>query len=99
MKMLIIEEAQMDIRESSLWYENQTKGLGKQFLKSFRLSLKSIQNTPYGFVKRFGDFRGIPMDKFPYLIYYQIDKKEKLILAFAVLHTSMNPTNFQVRVK
>jgi plasmid stabilization system protein ParE len=99
LKSVFTEEAQSDIREASSWYEKQSIGLGKQFIKSVRKAIRSIQNTPFGFVSRFGDFRAIPLNKFPYLLYYQIDEKQNLIVVFAVLHTHNNPFILQNRVR
>ena len=98
LKAVLTEEAQSDIQKATFWYEAQSLGLGKQYIKSVRLAIKSIKNTPYGFAKRFGDFRAIPLNKFPYLLYYQIDEKDHLIIVFAVLNTQSNPANFQKRV-
>jgi plasmid stabilization system protein ParE len=98
LKSVFTAEAQSDIRQASFWYEKQSTGLGKQFIKSVRKAIKSIQNTPIGFVTRFGDFRAIPLNKFPYLLYYQIDEKQNLVVVFAVLHTHNNPLIFKKRV-
>ena len=98
LKAVLTEEAQSDIQKATFWYEAQSLGLGKQYIKSVRLAIKSIRNTPFGFAVRFGNFRAIPLNKFPYLLYYQIDEKESLILVFAVLHTHSLPANFQKRV-
>ena len=98
LKAVLTEEAQSDIQKATFWYEAQSLGLGKQYIKSVRLAIKSIRNTPFGFAVRFGNFRAIPLNKFPYLLYYQIDEKESLILVFAVLHTHSLPENFHKRV-
>jgi len=99
LKSVLIEEAQSDIRQASFWYETQSRGLGKEFIKSIRLALKSIKNTPEGFALRLGNFRAIPLNKFPYLLYYQLDEKDRLIVVFAVLHTHSHPKNFQSRIQ
>ena len=98
LKAVFTEEAQPDIQKATFWYETQSLGLGKQFIKSVRLAIKSIRNTPYGFAMRFGIFRAIPLNKFPYLLYYEIDEKDSVIVIMAVLHTHSHPTNFQKRV-
>ena len=99
LKSVLTEEAQSDIRQSTFWYETQSRGLGREFIKSVRLALKSIKNTPEGFALRLGNFRAIPLNKFPYLLYYQLDETNHLIVVFAVLHTHSHPKNFQIRIQ
>ncbi len=99
LKSVLTEEAQSDIRLASFWYENQSRGLGKEFIQSVRLAIKSIKNTPEGFALRFGNFRAIPLSKFPYLLYDQIDEKTHFIVVFAILHTHSHPKNFQARIQ
>lgn len=98
LKVVFTEDAQLDIRKAAFWYESQSFGLGKQFIASVRLAIKSIRHTPNGFAVRFEIFRAIPLNKFPYLLYYQHDEKAGIIAVMAVLHTHSHPTNFQNRV-
>ena len=98
-KVLLEDEARSDIQKTALWYNSQSIGLGKKFVKSVRMAIKSIQTTPFGFVIKVGNFRGISLNKFPYLIYYQIDETNKYILIFAILHSHSGPDQFQKRIK
>jgi hypothetical protein len=98
LKAVFTEAGQYDVRNATFWYESQSLGLGKQFIKSVRLAIKSIKNTPYGFAVRFGDFRAKPLNKFPFLLYYLIHEHTQLIIVFAVLHTRSNPLHIQERV-
>jgi plasmid stabilization system protein ParE len=98
-KLVFLEEAQADVRDASKWYEDQSPGLGKQFIKAIRAALKSIGTTPFGFSSRSSEFRAIPLKKFPYLLYYLLDETNGLLVVFAVLHTHRNPSLFEKRIR
>ena len=97
-KVHILDSAQSEILEAAQWYENQTIGLGKKFLKEFRGSIKAIGLTPSGFAYRFLSFRALTMSRFPCLIYYQVDDEKRHALIFAVLHSHRNPAFLQLRL-
>jgi len=90
-KIIISESAKTDIRQAAQWYNNQQKGLGKQFIHAIKDCVKTIQLQPEGFQIRYKNVRvGIP-NKFPYLVIYLIDKGINTISIIAVFHSSQNP--------
>jgi plasmid stabilization system protein ParE len=98
LKTLLTADAQLDIQQAAFWYKKQSSGLGIEFVKSVRQAIKSIRNTPFGFTTRVGNLRAIPLNRFPYLLYYQIDEKDCLIIVFAILHSHRNPAYTQKRL-
>jgi len=97
-KVNISDSAKTDIKEATLWYNKQQKGLGKDFTQNIKECVKIIQLQPKSFQVRYKNCRaGIP-DKFPYLIVYNINKDNKTISIIAVFHSSQNPEKWKNEV-
>ena len=87
-KILILEEAKSDVRESIAWYKNINPMLSKRFANSFNNSVKQIKENPFRYQIRYDEIRVILLKTFPYLIHFNIDNE--IIVIKAVLHTSRN---------
>jgi len=71
------------------WYELQKNGLGEEFLLELDGIYHKLQTQPeyYGKIKK--NFRQAALKRFPFVIVFEIIKKE--VVVFAVFHTSRNP--------
>jgi hypothetical protein len=85
-KIVILDEAKIDFRESLFWYKNVDSKLAQRFLLSFKESLILIQNNPFNFQIRYDDVRIFLLTSFPYLIHYTIYKNK--IVIKAIYHSS-----------
>ncbi|MVN22087.1 type II toxin-antitoxin system RelE/ParE family toxin [Mucilaginibacter arboris] len=85
--------ARNDLADTFAWYDKQQKGLGSEFLQEVFQSLNTIAENPFLFAIRFsGKFRFGKLNRFPYLIVYEIIGDQ--IIINAVFHTSRNSTRF-----
>ena len=82
------EDALEDIRIGYRWYEDQLIGLGDEFKNSVHEAFKTIANSPNGY-EHFGKHRQYPMDRFPFIILYEVVNSTLYI--DAVFHTSQDP--------
>lgn len=82
--------AENDLLEATLWYENQQTGLGEKFIQKVESYFLRIQNHPFHFPLKKGKLREAYIQKFPYVIIYQITGDH--IIVFAVFNTHQNPT-------
>ncbi|NPA08406.1 MAG: type II toxin-antitoxin system RelE/ParE family toxin [Chlorobi bacterium] len=82
--------AENDLLEATLWYENQQTGLGEKFIQKVESYFLRIQNHPFHFPLKKGNLREAYIQKFPYVIIYQITGDH--IIVFAVFNTHQNPT-------
>jgi plasmid stabilization system protein ParE len=82
--------SEADLLESALWYESQQIGLGEKFIQKVESYFSRIQNNPIHFPLKKGNLREAYIQKFPYVIIYEIIENE--ILVFAVFNTHQNPT-------
>ncbi|MCY1663682.1 MULTISPECIES: type II toxin-antitoxin system RelE/ParE family toxin [Chryseobacterium] len=88
-ELIIQEEAGLEILEAYIYYENAQKGLGEKFMKQLNKYFVRIQNHPKHFeIKK--NYREAFVQKFPYLIIFDIIDNKIIILS--VFNTHQNPT-------
>lgn len=98
-KIIISEPAKSDLRVAAQYYNFQQKGLGLKYLSVFNDCVLIIKNHPEAFQVRFNEIRiGIP-NKFPYLIFYNIDYVSIEIRIIAILHSAQNPKKWKKKLK
>jgi len=93
--LIIKEEAAIDIEDAYWWYENKQHNLGDLFLEFLEKSFSSIIVNPKIYAKKYKEMRQAPLQKFPFVVIYEIE--EKNIIIFAVFHTSRNPKKIKNR--
>lgn len=94
-KLIIRPEAESDIQEAYAWYEDQSKGLGADFILCVDAALSLIQRSPELYAQVHKNIRRALTRRFPYGIFYiaEVDK----IIVLAVLHVKRNPKHWQKR--
>ena len=75
------------------YQENVSKKVANLFLKDYKESFKDILKTKY-FKLFFEDFRGKPLKKFPFFVFYTIEENLKIITIKAIFHTSQNTDKY-----
>jgi plasmid stabilization system protein ParE len=91
----ILEKASQEFYESWAWYEEKQTGLGDRFEQAFFDKADSVTENPMKFSisnkYRKSRYREAPLDDFPFIIVYQIDERNSLILVHSIFHTSRYP--------
>jgi hypothetical protein len=96
MKRLDIRaEAELDMIEAGLWYENEREGLGADFSFEVDKIVARIVENPLQFQEREPGTRLAMVDRFPYGVYF-IDEPDKVTL-FGVLHLHRHPDTWKQR--
>lgn len=95
----IDEDAFKDIQETSEWYEFQLKGLGLRYKTQTKKQINTLKKDPYLFSIKYNNIRCRKIEKFPFLIHYEINEETKTVNVFAVFHTSRNPKIWNTRQK
>jgi plasmid stabilization system protein ParE len=98
-KVKIDQEALLDLQEIIEWYNNQAQGIGARFFKQITSQINSLKKAPFAYSNRYADVRCMIIKKFPFMVHYKIDSDQKLIIIFAVFHTSRNPKIWEERKK
>jgi plasmid stabilization system protein ParE len=86
--VLILKQAQDDIREARKYYNKQQKGLGTRFLKAVKAKIKPVSENPLGYQIRYQTVRMAHLSVFPFSIHFELLNEAIVILA--VTHSSMN---------
>lgn len=89
----IREAAEVQIAEAYHWYEKKRVGLGDDFLQAIEESITTIEINPQAFQLKYKNIRAIYTKRFPYGIFYFVEKKK--IIVFAVFHLSQNPKRWK----
>ena len=102
MKLRVLAEADREIVEAGLWYDDRSPALGDDFREKVFAALARIASQPHRFAKvEFakitGDVRRVMLERFPYLIVYQIYAEEVRVLA--CMHSHRNPAYWVRRVQ
>ncbi len=91
-KVLILEEAQLEFKESLDWYKNINPILSNRFTTSFKKCIFLIRRNPYQFQIRYENVRVILLEKFPYLIHFSVEIET--IQIKSLFHTSRDTTKY-----
>ena len=87
----ISTRALAEMQEASIWYEEQSKGLGFRFLTTLQNKLQLIKHYPERYPKRVLHFRETFIKPFPYSIIYTFNKNKKRIIIASVFNNSRHP--------
>jgi plasmid stabilization system protein ParE len=88
-------EAELDLSDAALWYEEQRPGMGQQFLDEVLTTFSKLAEAPllYPIVHR--NTRRALIQRFPFGVYYQVESTA--IIVVAVMHGSRNPRRWKSR--
>ncbi len=84
----ILSEAEEDLKDGKLFYENQEQGVGEYFWDSLLSDIESLIIYAGVHVKEHGYYR-MPSKRFPYSIYYDVSGNSVYVIA--VLPERRNP--------
>ncbi len=68
-------DAQNDLEEAVIWYEEERKNLGKDFSEEVYLKIESIIQNPKLYQATFKNIRTAVLDQFPFSIFYFMKNK------------------------
>jgi plasmid stabilization system protein ParE len=88
--------AQEEFDEAIDWYEQQSAGLGLEFLNRIEEALDRISVTPEAYPTIFQEMRRIVVRQFPYLVFYRVEPEQIVVLA--IFHSKREPKTWQSRV-
>ena len=84
----------LELSEAKLWYDSQLPGLGEIFLKEADKALKKLEDSPEMFPLYYRGFRRLMMHRFPYKIFFRVNKNRVII--FRVLHAKRDHYNINI---
>lgn len=90
------KEAELDFDSSFGYYFKDNPKVANTFFRKINLGFEDIGRNPFAFSVIYKDVRKYVVQKFPFVIYYQIEKSTIKIVA--IFHTSRNPEIWNDRV-
>jgi plasmid stabilization system protein ParE len=90
-KIIFSKNAEIDIEQAVIYYDEQQKDLAKRFIEEVQKTLDNIKTNPYYARVRYADIRCAIVNIFPFLIHYNIQEDLRTIRILAVYSTYRKP--------
>lgn len=94
-KIIVSPSAQFEIEEIADFYFNININVLIQFNERLKEAYNSLSINPY-YQKRYKDFHGIPLKQFPFMVFYKIEKDNRIVKIISCFHTSKNPKKYPI---
>lgn len=96
----VLADAEAELLSAVLFYEDRQEGLGQDFFERVSETIESIARDPRRYPLYEGKrlsrvFRRAAVNRFPYIIVYQVRDDEPLVVAVA--HSSQQPGYWEGR--
>jgi plasmid stabilization system protein ParE len=95
--LIVTPEAESDILDGYLWYEEKQSGLGIRFLDEIEQTLARIAPNPLQYQEVEPDIRRAVVHTFPYLAFYTFDADSVHVLA--VIRGAQDPAYIRSRLR
>ncbi|RUA28563.1 MAG: type II toxin-antitoxin system RelE/ParE family toxin [Bacteroidetes bacterium] len=79
--LIVRPEAELDILESSQWYEDKQENLGVRFLDEVEEKIHLITQNPLHYQVRYKNTRLALIKHFPYAIHFLVSQQNVIVLA------------------
>ncbi|WKK74502.1 type II toxin-antitoxin system RelE/ParE family toxin [Marivirga salinae] len=79
--LIVRPEAELDILESSQWYEDKQENLGVRFLDEVEEKIHLITQNPLHYQVRYKNTRLALIKHFPYAIHFIVNQQDIIVLA------------------
>jgi plasmid stabilization system protein ParE len=94
-KLFVKPNAEADAMDAANWYNLKRDGLGNEFLLALEAKINVIGRNPLQFTVVYKDVRRALTERFPFGIFYIIEKDTIYVLA--IIHTSRSPKVWKKR--
>jgi len=88
-QIIVLESVYLELKEVSSYYESKQKDLGVMFVLSWETAMEHIKEAPLLYQKKNKQLRTIKLNKFPYLLVFEII--ENKIYIFRLTNAKINP--------
>jgi plasmid stabilization system protein ParE len=95
-RLLVRDEAGLDIDEAVSWYEEERPGLGDRLSSELTALFERIERSPLQFPTVGNGVRRGLLHKFSYSVYFL--QEEKTVTVLAVLHQRQDPDIWKRRL-
>lgn len=94
-RVIVRDEARVDLLDAKRWYEERRTGLGDEFVDAVDSAIAAAKQRPLSFRIVRGEVRRTLLRRFPYGVYFTVSSKAITIIA--VFHARRDPKRWQDR--
>ena len=95
---ILLPEAKADVADAYLWYEEQSRGLGGEFLRCVETALLAIQRNPLIYPTVHESYRRSLVRRFPFAIFFEFVPNQNRCVVYSVFHCSQDPEKWMRRL-
>ena len=96
-QIIVRPEAEAEVQQAFDWYEEQSKGLGLEFLRAIEACLAGVTRNPFAYtVVKVPNVRRAVVRRFPYALFYLVD--DDAIVVIAVFNVKRRPIDWLRRI-
>ena len=97
-RLIVRPEAEADITEAALWYDEREAGLGLELTLEVRAAIRCAIENPllYLLLRRRPEVRRNLARRFPYRIFFIV--RDDAVIVFAVIHAARHDRHWQERL-
>jgi plasmid stabilization system protein ParE len=97
-RLIVRIEAEVDITDAAIRYQNQRSGLGEEFISEVDAAMEGIVANPrqYPRVRRRPEVRRVLTRRFPYRIFFIL--RPDAVVVFRVLHAARHDREWRKSV-
>jgi plasmid stabilization system protein ParE len=95
-RLVIQPQAEMDVADAVVWYEDQGAGLGNRLLDEIESVMERVAHSPFQFPQIRNQVRRALLRRFPYSVYFRVS--DETVDIIAVLHQHRDPKTWQKRI-
>jgi len=92
-KVYVLLQAQREIDEAIEYYAEISPSIPRKFISDLKNAYNKLSKVPY-YQKRYLNFRGFPMKRFPFILFFTVDEKQQKVRIVSCFHTSKNPKKY-----
>lgn len=92
-KVRILDHATQEFREAFEYYKEINPKIAKKFFYYTNTALDDLKKNPF-YQIRYDEFRMKIVKKFPYIIHYIVDEKERTVLVYGIRNSYQNPETY-----
>jgi plasmid stabilization system protein ParE len=92
-RIIFRRKASRDLKNAFDWYEEQSEGLGVEFLRAVNACVAGIVRNPHAFPIIYDAFRRALLRRFPYALFFT-ESRERIVV-HACFHAKRDPAGWR----
>lgn len=89
--------AELEVAEAQIWYEEQQAGLAAKFHHELSKVLTRLSETPFIYPVVYRNIRRVVLDRFPFLVWYEV--RGSVVTVLACTHGKVDPNKIRRRLR